>query len=208
MTKYLVIDTETSGLFDFSKPADAEGQPRMASCALIYLDEELAIESSNYFLIAPEGWELNPESEAAKVNGLTMERLLADGVPVKHVLDIYSNDIAEGRVIVAFNAQYDTKVMRAELRSAGMPDLFAETPNICVMRGLVDICKIPKAKGGGYKLPKLTEAYLKLFGREFDGAHNALNDANACAALFRKMADFGPLPEATVHYAKNRPEAA
>ena len=25
--KVLIIDTETSGLFDFSKPADAEGQP-------------------------------------------------------------------------------------------------------------------------------------------------------------------------------------
>ena len=31
--KSVVIDTETSGLFDFSKPASAEGQPRMASIA-------------------------------------------------------------------------------------------------------------------------------------------------------------------------------
>ena len=32
--KYAVIDTETSGLFDFSKPAEAEGQPRLASLAI------------------------------------------------------------------------------------------------------------------------------------------------------------------------------
>lgn len=31
----LVIDTETNGLFDFSKPADAEGQPRLAHLAMI-----------------------------------------------------------------------------------------------------------------------------------------------------------------------------
>lgn len=36
--KFLVIDTETSGLFDFKTPADGPGQPRMASFAAIHLD--------------------------------------------------------------------------------------------------------------------------------------------------------------------------
>ena len=40
--KYVVIDTETSGLFDFSKPADAEGQPRLASLAMVFLDQDMA----------------------------------------------------------------------------------------------------------------------------------------------------------------------
>jgi hypothetical protein len=34
---YVIIDTEGSGLFDFSKPADAEGQPRLAQLAMIYM---------------------------------------------------------------------------------------------------------------------------------------------------------------------------
>ena len=41
---YAVIDTEGSNLFDFSKPADAEGQPRLAELAIIYADSEFNIE--------------------------------------------------------------------------------------------------------------------------------------------------------------------
>ena len=32
--KFVVLDTETSGLFDYCKPADADGQPRLAEIAL------------------------------------------------------------------------------------------------------------------------------------------------------------------------------
>ncbi|MEY4951800.1 MAG: hypothetical protein RL299_224, partial [Pseudomonadota bacterium] len=37
---YLVIDTETSGLFDFKKPADDPSQPRLASLAMIWADDD------------------------------------------------------------------------------------------------------------------------------------------------------------------------
>ncbi len=208
MSKYLVIDTETSGLFDFSKPADAEGQPRMASIAMILLDENLGVEEESEFFISPEGWELDPESDAAKVNGLTMDFLLRNGQPIKGVLELYSQTILDGRVVVAYGAQYDTKIVRAELRRASMPDLFTVTPNICVMKAMGPICNIPRAKGAGWKTPKLIEAYRSQFGRSFEGVHGALSDAQATAALFKRMAELGPLPEATVHYAKNRPEAA
>lgn len=40
--KYLIIDTETTGLFDFSKPADGEGQPRLAQICMIEWDGESA----------------------------------------------------------------------------------------------------------------------------------------------------------------------
>ncbi len=70
--RYAVIDTETSGLFDFSKPADAEGQPRLASLAVIRLDAELNEEGADEYLIKPEGWTL--PAEATTINGLTIEQ--------------------------------------------------------------------------------------------------------------------------------------
>lgn len=125
---YLVIDAETSGLFKFRDadgkpvPADAPGQPRLASVAFIMVDPGMTVISEREFLIKPDGWSL--DAGAAAVNGLTMERLEAEGVPVGDVLDLYTNAISDERVVVAFNAQFDTKMMRGELRRAARPDLF------------------------------------------------------------------------------------
>jgi len=203
MSKYLVLDTETSGLFDFSKPADGEGQPRMASISMILLNECLEVESEIYRLIAPVGWEMDSTSEAAKVNGLTNEKLLAEGVPVELPLAIFSGAIAEGRIVVAHNAQFDLKILRGEMRRAGLPDLFEETKNICTMRGLTDVVKAPKANGKGHKFPKLSEA-LSYFGGFPATEHNALTDARDCLFLFRKMVELDLVPEARVHYAKSK----
>ncbi len=112
---YLVIDTETSGLFDFSKEADADGQPRMATCALVWLDQNYDVEMYADLPIKPDGWELTPAAVA--VNGLTMEYLLNHGVPVQMALDRYTKAIVEDRrVVIAHNAQFDACFLRELLR--------------------------------------------------------------------------------------------
>ena len=129
---YAIIDCETSGLSIFNKPADAEGQPRLASFAVVKLDADLNEESYHEYLVKPDGWTLSPEVMA--INGLTMDRLESEGRPVSEILKFYTALIERGYVIVAFNAQYDTKIMRGEMRRAAVPDLFESTPNVCVMR--------------------------------------------------------------------------
>lgn len=201
IAKYLVIDTETSGLFDFNKPADAEGQPRMASVAMIYLDETLSITKESMFYIKPEGWSMN--EEASKINGLTDEILNEKGISVKIVLDEYTQAIKDGLIIVAFNAQYDTKILRAELRRAGMEDLFEKTFNICMMKATMDILKIP-GRYGSFKWPKLSEA-AQYFGIEQLEAHTALDDTRVTVLVMRKVVDLNLLPEPAVNYAKKIP---
>ena len=201
---YAVIDCETSGLFDFSKPADAEGQPRLASFAVVKLDADLNEEGSHEYLVKPDGWTLSPEVMA--INGLTMERLEREGRPVADILKFYTTLIERGYIFVAFNAQYDAKVMRGELRRAAMPDLFETTPNICVMRASTNIVKAPKANGKGYKFPKLSEACLH-FGVTQTEQHSAMADARAATEIFRQLKALGVCPDPAVHYAKNRPEA-
>ncbi len=201
---YVVIDTETSGLFDFSKPADAEGQPRLASLAMIMLNGDLDEESRSELFVKPDGWTLS--ADAAKANGLAMDALIRDGRPVAEVLRAYTNAIDSGYVVVAFNAQFDTKVMRGELRRAGIPDRFEDTPNICVMRAASLVCKIPKAKGGGHKFPKLAEA-CNHFLISQDADHSAMGDAEAALAIFRKLREIDACPDPSVHYAKRQPAA-
>ena len=204
--RYLIIDCETSGLPNFKLPADDPAQPRVATFAAIFVDADLQVEREYSTLIKPDGWVLEPG--AAAVNGLTMERLFAEGVPIQQTLDLYAGAIRDGRVVVAHNAQFDCKCMRGEFRRLGLSDLFEQTRNICTMRALTDVCRIPPNGGrGGYKFPKLSEACV-YFGFDLLGDHSALNDARACLQLFRKMHELGVVPEAKVHLAKRQNEGA
>jgi DNA polymerase-3 subunit epsilon len=184
----LVIDTETNGLFDFSKPADAPGQPRMASLAMLALSDD-TVWMKVHALIRPDGWEMTPETTA--INGLTTEKLLAQGLPVADVLRLYGMMVDQSYSVVAFNASFDLKVMRGELRRAQMADRYENTPYFCPMVALVDVCQLPKPSGKrGYKFPRLAEA-MAHFDLPQDGAHSALKDAESALALFREMKKHG-----------------
>lgn len=202
--KVLVIDTETTGLFDFKRPADDVGQPRMASVAMLYFDNVADGEPVSTFerYIRPDGWTMS--AEAGAVNGLTDDFLHERGVAVAEALDAYEQALDLGYIVVAYNAQYDLKVLRAELRRAGRNDRFDRTPNICVMRPLTDICRIPGRYG--YKWPNLAQACAH-FGIVNAKAHDAVGDAWAAARVMQALHRMGQLPEPAVHFAKNRPAA-
>lgn len=202
----LVFDTETNGLFDFSKPADDPSQPRLASVGFIEVDEGLRVTGERSHLIKPDGWVMG--EEAGRVNGLTMERLHDEGIPVAEVLDYYETMIRAGRVAVAFNAQWDCKMMRAELRRAGRDDLFQITRNICVMRPMTDICQLMPAGGrAGYKFPKLSEA-LEHIGVKHDSPHTGRGDAYGAFEVMRWLHARDLLPAPGVHLAKKKDAGA
>jgi DNA polymerase-3 subunit epsilon len=204
--KFAVIDTETNGLFRFKDangvpvPADDPSQPRLAHLAMILLDDGLVEERSIDMYVRPDGWSMTEESAA--VNGLTDEFLLEHGAPVADVLDQYARVVDAGYVIVAYNAQYDCKQMRGELRRAGLDDRFERTPNICVMRASMPL-KVQKA-GGGRGFPKLSDVCNHL-GIDLQGAHTAGGDARAAMEIFRKLHAMDMLPDARVHFAKTPP---
>jgi DNA polymerase-3 subunit epsilon len=204
---YIVVDTEGTGLFDYKRPADAPGQPRMASLSMIYVDENLEIESEYHVFIRPDVNDYKMEVGAFNAHGLTVEFLNEHGIPIGEALAEYNSAIDNGRIMVCHNAQHDAKQIRAELRRAGIPDRFEQAPNICTMRGMTDVCKIPpKGNRGGYKWPALSEALL-FIGSKNLGDHSAKNDALGALELLRYMKAHGLMPEGKVHYAKNPPTA-
>jgi DNA polymerase III epsilon subunit-like protein len=215
MPRYVIIDTETSGLPLYAKKgepppaADAPGQPRLASFTALVTTPELEVdeEQSITALIRPDGWVMSEGAMA--VNGLTMDKLGAEGINVRDVLGIYSEYIANGWIVVAHNAQFDTKIMRGELRRVGMDDLFEQTLNICTMRATLEVLKLAPthaqlASGRrGFKQPKLMEAYQYFYGDEFPDAHTSMADAHACLAVFRKLIEIGQCPEPSILRAGN-----
>lgn len=161
----------------------------MAAFAMMRCSSTLAVEDAERVLIRPNSWTMDPQ--ASRVNGLTMEMLHDLGVDVSVALDYYQDSIlAEGRAIAAYNVAFDTKVMRAELRLAGRPDLYEQTRTFCIMRASTGVCKIPKANGNGLKFPKLDEACAH-WHIERRGAHTAGGDCGDALRVFRRLMEIG-----------------
>lgn len=199
--KFMVLDTESTGLFDFKLAADDPSQPRLATAAIILLDAIDAEPREFGFMVKPDGWEM--PAEAGGVNGLTTEMLLAGGNPVSQVLDFYESCVRDGYQMAAYNAQFDGKMMRGEYRRAGRDDLFEITPNVCLMRAMASAMKGQRPPGSkGF--PKLAEA-AAFVGHTIEDAHTAMPDARAALAILRWLYARDMLPPATVHYAKDKP---
>lgn len=215
---YACFDTEGTGLFQYKYPkdypdeelrgkpypADAPGQPRLASLAILYVNEALEIEREYHVFIRPDVNDYTMTEGAQKAHGLTVEFLNEHGIPVTEALTEFQSAIDDGRIMVAHNSQHDMKQLRGELRRAGMADRFEDSPNICTMRAMTNVCKIPPVGGrGSYKWPALSEALL-FIGSENLGDHSAINDAKGALELLRYMKRNNVMPEAKVHYAKDR----
>jgi DNA polymerase III subunit epsilon len=207
--KWVVFDTETSGLFS-KGAADDPGQPRMASLAMIWTTPGFTVVRKEVLYIKPDGWVMDPGATAH--NKLTDEFLMERGRPVAEALDLYESAIDDGYAFAAFNSQFDTKVLRAELRRAGRPDRFEETYNTCVMRKNIGICKLRKAGNKGAKMPTLAQA-LAHWKIEQYGAHTAMGDAWSALQLLKALDSIGIdiTPEiyglrSTVHGAKSKPK--
>lgn len=188
----LIIDTETSGLFNYSKGAHEEGQPYLASISALLLDERGEEVGAMHRLIKPtEAWgeralaELKEGLGAFAKNGLTYDQLMSEGCDVQDALADYNELFNACEGIAGFNVSYDLKVMRGALRRNGMPDRFGERPTFCVMRGAGEWLKRRGIKLG--KVPNLSEAVLHLLGREHAAAHTSLADTAATADMYRMM---------------------
>lgn len=55
----------------------------------------------------------------------------------------------------------------------------------------VDLCKLPGRYPGNYKWPKLIELHNHLFGCDFEGAHDALDDVKATVKCFFELKKCG-----------------
>jgi len=180
---YLFFDTETTGLpRDWNAPVtQLDNWPRLVQLAWILYDESGDKLDERAHIVKPEGFVIPPES--AKVHGITNEQALTEGEDLRFVLEEFSKKIGEADLLVAHNMSFDEKIMGAEFLRGEIENGLFQTEHLCTMLASIDFCAISSASGG-YKWPRLSELHTKLFGKDFEDAHDALVDTSACARCF------------------------
>ena len=183
--KYLFFDTETTGIpRDYNAPAsNTRNWPRLVQLGWILTDESGNEISSGNEIIKPEGFSI--PSDASRVHGITTEVALRDGKPLKQVIESFLKDTKGIRCFVGHNVSFDQRVVGAELYRLGITDTVSTARSFDTMVAATDYCKIPGAYG--YKWPKLIELHRKLFGCDFEDAHDAMADITATKKCFFEM---------------------
>ena len=183
---YLFFDTETNGLpLDYSAPINnLINWPRVLQLSWIVTDDRGGLISVNDYIIRPEGFTIN--ESAISIHKITLSKAIAEGEDIKTVLNSFISDVKSTEMIVGHNVEFDMKVVGAELLRNGYNDIFVGKRYFCTMKNTVEYCCIPRGNGR-LKYPKLQELYSIIFGKEFDDAHNSLNDIKATVNCFFEL---------------------
>ena len=186
---YLIFDTETTGLpQNYSAPiTDLDNWPRLVQLAWQLHDHTGKLTSHGNFIVKPEGFTIPFNSE--KVHGISTERALKEGHDLEFVLREFRKDIDKAYFLIGHNVSFDEKVMGAEFLRKKVASAIMDKPKIDTKDESTEYCAIPGARG--YKWPTLSELHKKLFGVDFEDAHDAAADVEATTRAFLELVKIG-----------------
>ena len=191
-SRFLLFDCETTGLprtRHFS-PESVDEWPRLVQIAWGRCDSHGIVTETRSHIIRPEGFRI--PADATKIHGITHAHAFRVGKDLTGVMDEFREAVDRpGTVLVAHNLDYDWGVLASEFVRLGKPVSALEIPGICTMKSTTGICRLPRPGGFGYKWPTLEELHACLFGRSYEGAHDASHDLEACARCFFKLLQAG-----------------
>uniref|UniRef100_A0A6C0LIG7 Exonuclease domain-containing protein n=1 Tax=viral metagenome TaxID=1070528 RepID=A0A6C0LIG7_9ZZZZ len=197
MEKVLVFDTETTGLIpkrgrgydNYEDYKKLDSYPRLLSiCWKVYLSDGTKI-SSNYFIVKPKDFIIDNDSVACKINGITKE-ISETGTDIFEIFKSFESSLEGVTKIIAHNISFDSRIVKSELYRYELHDLLSKFDDInkyCTCLNGKDLTQIKMKGWKDYKIPKLNELYKHLFNEDFDNAHNAEADVDACARCYFKM---------------------
>ncbi len=90
-----------------------------------------------------------------------------------------------------FQPVFTEKIVGAEFLRKGVSTDFERKQKLCTMKASTNYCKLSGPYG--YKWPKLSELHIKLFGVDFEEAHDASVDINATEKCFWELRKIGLL---------------
>jgi DNA polymerase III epsilon subunit-like protein len=183
--KYLFFDTETTGLpKNYKAPiTDFKNWPRVIQLAYLIYDDQGNELKTKDVIIKPDGF-IIPQA-SSDVHGISTDQAIAEGVELNIVLKEFEQDVKDVDILVAHNISFDEAIMGCEFLRNEFKNPIEHKRKICTMKTTTNFCKIPGKYG--FKWPRLSDLHIKLFGEDFDGAHNALADIRATADCFWEL---------------------
>jgi DNA polymerase III epsilon subunit-like protein len=194
--KYLIFDTETTGLpkrksyedyYDFTD-FDKYKSARIVSIAWSFWNDTNQL-GSGYFIVKPSGFKIDNTCISTKIHGITQEIADKEGKDLQWVLNKFMCAVKEVDTIVGHNLAFDKNIVLAELSNLGelesVRTLLSKT-EFCTMKKSKSVVKA-KNKYNKIKYPKLSELYAFYFNTNFDNAHNAQADVNATVKCYQKL---------------------
>jgi DNA polymerase III epsilon subunit-like protein len=179
-----IFDCETTGVpKNYKAPmTDLDNWPRVTQIACLVVDTQTSEVINEYqSLIKPDGWVV-PKDKFFIENNMSTERCNEFGLPFTEVANVFINDLNLSGAIVAHNLNFDYPVVGSELIRYGLKASRMDRKKICTMMSSTNYCALPRMKW-----PKLVELHNKLFGCDFQGQHDALDDVRATTACFLEL---------------------
>jgi DNA polymerase-3 subunit epsilon len=176
----LFTDTETTG-FPTSAPLDDPSQPRMVQLAAMLCDDDGRKRAVVDVIIRPEGWVI-PEGVIA-VHGIDNALAKRVGIYESAAVTAFWElvGVEEPATVVAHNVGFDLKIIRSALMrkrvSQAHLDWFVNVPTFCTLQAGRQWAQ------AGEKCD-LRNLYRLLFGRNYQGAHDAMGDVIACREVY------------------------
>jgi DNA polymerase III epsilon subunit-like protein len=174
----------------WNQPHSDSRQPDLIQLAAVLSDKD-QIYAELSTLVNPS-WAWIMEQGAQDAHGIQRSDIEANGVPTHTAISDFLNLAKQADVLICHNTSFDRKIMniafhRCQLNNQEI-DIDGSTFNYyCTMLNSTNLCKLPAARGRGYKWPKLIELHNHLFNEGFDGAHDALNDVLATRRCYYEM---------------------
>ena len=192
---YLIIDTETTGLpilFGFDKfppPTDHRryDTSRMVHIAWKIIDKNYNEVCFKNFIIKRDGFEINN----TQFHGITNEISDEKGVDITVALSELEKDLENCTTIIAHNLKFDYNVIVNHCYRYDrflLTELMESKEKYCTMKQSTNILKLPtRYASNKFKYPSLKELYQYYFKTDFEGAHDAYYDVEACCKCFCEL---------------------
>ncbi len=193
---FLVYDLETTGLPIFNTKGKYKfhnfrflnkyDPARIVSISWILFDNFGKTIKQDYYIIRPLDFEIDNNSKATEIHGITKEIAIDKGVTWHHVYEEFFKDLQMCHSLVAHNLQFDFSIMLSEMhrynKQEGIDQMFAKRRLCTLQLGRVAMKQT--------KAPKLSELYKFLYNEELQHAHNALHDTLHCCKCMLALMKF------------------
>jgi len=191
---YLIYDTETTGLpKNYKAPiTDADNWPRLVQLAWqLHAADGSLIEADN-FIVKPDGFDIPFNSE--QIHGISTKKALEEGIPHQEALNRFTEALSKTKIVAGHNIEFDNNIMGAEYMRVGDSAPITDVAFLDTQKESTEFCALAGGRYGQFKWPKLTELHVKLFGEEFEEAHNAAADVAATARCFLELIRLKVIP--------------